>query len=104
MNYTTLYILDYTAELVELTYDAGVWTRKYVLPALVAVYAACYIIIEYLVRVWRRPNRTQMIEALCLEYADLEDEDPSDMDTIEFRDWLLTLSDAELAFEYSGLN
>jgi len=103
MNYTAFYILDYTAEAIELTYDLGALARKYVVPAAVATYVAMAIAIEYLVSLWQRPNRTQMIEALCLEYSGIEAEDPSNMDVVEFRDWLLTLSDTELAFEYSGL-
>jgi hypothetical protein len=99
MNYTTLQILDTTSDLIELTYDLGAATRKYLVPALVAAYVAVTMALEYL----RRPGRAKMVEALCVAYADLEAQDPSDMDTCEFRDWLNTLSDNELSFEFSGL-
>ena len=100
MNYTTLQILDITSDLIELTYDLGAATRKYLVPAVVAAYVAVTMAIEYL----RRPGRTQMIEELCVAYSGLEAQDPSDMGTCEFRDWINTLSDRELAFEYGGLD
>ena len=100
MNYTTLHILNAFAELTEASYDLGATTRKYLVPAVVSVFVAVTMAIEFL----RRPGRTQMIEALCTAYSDLESQEPSNMDTCEFRDWLNTLSDNELAFEYSGLS
>lgn len=100
MTYTTLHILNIFAELTEVAYDLGAATRKHVLPALVAIHVAVAMTIEFL----RRPGRTEMIEALCVAYDDLEAQEPSSMDTCEFRDWLNTLSDNELAFEYGGLS
>lgn len=43
MNKTSFFILallDIIAELVQLTFELGTFTRKYVVPALVAVYVA----------------------------------------------------------------
>ena len=35
-----LHLLDITSDLIELTYDAGVFTRKHILPLIVLVYVA----------------------------------------------------------------
>ena len=68
----TLTILDYTAELIELTYELGALTRKHVVPALVAVYVAIIMTIEY----FRGPSRDQMIQKLTVEWERIMALDP----------------------------
>ena len=48
MNYSLLIILDYFAELIHLVFQLGVYTRKYVVPAVVYLYVAIEQGFEYL--------------------------------------------------------
>ena len=97
----TLTLLDYTAELLELTYELGALTRKYVVPALVAIYVAITLTIEY----FRGPSRAQMVNKLTQEWERIVSMDPQgDMsESIEFTWFLESLTDKELAMEYQGL-
>ena len=97
----TLTLLDYTAELLELTYELGALTRKYVVPALVAIYVAITLTIEY----FRGPSRAQMVNKLTQEWERIVSMDPEgDMsESIEFTWFLESLTDEELAMEYQGL-
>ena len=55
---TTLYALNYLSELIELLYDAGQFTRKRIIPALIMVYVALEI--AYLsIRTRRLPNEVK---------------------------------------------
>ena len=98
--YTTLTILDYTAELIELTYELGALTRKHVVPALVAVYVAITLTIEY----FRGPSRAQMIKKLTVECERIMALDPvSQPDSnLEWVWYLESLSDEELKEEYTN--
>ena len=97
----TLTLLDYTAELLELTYELGALTRKYVVPALVAIYVAITLTIEY----FRGPSRAQMVNKLTQEWERIVSMDPEgDMsESIEFTWFLESLTDEELVMEYRGL-
>ena len=97
----TLTLLDYTAELLELTYELGALTRKYMVPALVAIYVAITLTIEY----FRGPTRAQMVNKLTQEWERIVSMDPEgDMsESIEFTWFLESLTDEELAMEYQGL-
>ena len=97
----TLTLLDYTAELLELTYELGALTRKYVVPALVAIYVAITLTIEY----FRGPSRAQMVNKLTQEWERIVSMDPEgDMsESIEFTWFLESLTDEELVTEYQGL-
>ena len=47
MNNTIIFllaVLDWMAELTQLSYELGALTRKYAVPALVAVYVACELV------------------------------------------------------------
>ena len=48
MNLTILYILDYFAELIFLTYQLGTLTRKYLVPAVAYLYVAIEFSWDYL--------------------------------------------------------
>ncbi len=97
----TLTLLDYTAELLELTYELGALARKYVVPALVAVYVAITLTIEY----FRGPTRAQMVQRLTQEWESIVSMAPEgDMsESIEFTWFLESLTDEELVMEYQGL-
>ena len=97
----TLTLLDYTAELLELTYELGALTRKSVVPALVAIYVAITLTIEY----FRGPSRAQMVNKLTQEWERIVSMDPEgDMsESIEFTWFLESLTDEELVMEYQGL-
>ena len=97
----TLTLLDYTAELLELTYELGALTRKYVVPALVAIYVAITLTIEY----FRGPSRAQMVHKLTQEWESLVSMDPEgDMsESIECTWFLESLTDEEVVMEYQGL-
>jgi len=73
--YNTLYFLDYTAELIELAYELGAATRKYVVPAVVAVYVATIIAYEYVHKLLP-PNRSRMIQDLIREFEAISLIDP----------------------------
>ena len=73
--YTTLYVLDYPAELIELTYDLGAATRKYLVPALAAIYVAAIMAVEHVQRNLP-PSRTRMIQDLLKEYEAISLIDP----------------------------
>ena len=96
----TLYILDYTAELIELTYELGALTRKHVVPALVAAYVAITMTIEY----FRGPSRNQMIKKLTVEWERIMALDPVSQPTesLEWVWYLESLSDEELKEEYAN--
>lgn len=97
----TLTLLDYTAELLELTYELGALARKYAVPALVAIYVAATLTIEY----FRGPSRSRMINKLTQEWERIVSMDPEgDMsESIEFVWFLESLTDEELVMEYQGL-
>ena len=96
----TLYILDTTAELIELAYTLGSLTRKHVVPALVAVYVAVTLTIEY----FRGPSRAQMIKKLTVEWERIMALDPVSQPTesLEWVWYLESLSDEELREEYAN--
>ncbi len=96
----TLYILDTTAELIELAYTLGSLTRKHVVPALVAVYVAVTLTIEY----FRGPSRAQMIKKLTVEWERIMALDPVSQPTesLEWVWYLESLSDEELKEEYAN--
>ena len=96
----TLYILDYTAELIELTYGLGALTRKHVVPALVAVYVATIMTIEY----FRGPSRDRMIQKLTVEWERIMALDPVSQpaSNLEWVWYLESLSDEELREEYAN--
>ena len=100
----TLTILDYTAELIELTYDMGSFTRKHIVPAVVTVYVALAMTIEYFIGL-RGPTRLQMIDALTKEWKAIVRMDPEGdvSESIEFVWFLESLTDKELVAEYQGL-
>ena len=100
----TLTLLDYTAELLELTYDLGALTRRYVVPAVITIYVMMDIAYNY-VRSLRGPSRGQMIAALTKEWKRIVSMDPEgDMsESIEFTWFLESLTDEELVMEYQGL-
>ena len=97
----TLTILDYTAELLELTYEFGLLIRKYAVPALVAVYVAITLTIEY----FRGPTRAQMVNKLTQEWERIVSMDPDGdlSEAMEFTWFLESLTDEELVMEYQGL-
>jgi hypothetical protein len=99
--YATLQLLDLTAEAIELTYELGSLTRKHLVPALVAMYVAVTMTVEYL----RRPGRAEMIKRLTAEWESISNLDPvtQGSDTPDFVDWLHTLSDDELRAEFSAI-
>jgi hypothetical protein len=73
--YTTLYTLDYTAELIELTYELGALTRKYLVPTVVAVYVATIMAYEAIRK--RIPvSRDQMIQDCLKAYESILAQDP----------------------------
>ena len=96
----TLYILDYTAEMIELTYELGALTRKHVVPALVAVYVAIIMTIEY----FRGPSRDRMIQKLTVEWERIMALDPVSQpaSSLEWVWYLDSLSDEELKEEYAN--
>ena len=98
--YTTLTILDYTAELLELTYELGALTRKYLVPALVAIYVAIIMTVEY----FRGPSRKRMIEKLTVEWERIMALDPVSQPTesLEWVWYLESLSDEGLREEYAN--
>ena len=98
--YTTLTILDYTAELIDLTYELGALTRKHVVPAVVAIYVATIMTIEY----FRGPSRKRMIEKLTVEWERIMALDPESQPTesLEWVWYLESLSDEELKEEYAN--
>ncbi len=100
----TLTLLDYTAELMELAYDLGALTRRYVVPAVIAIYVMMDIAYSH-VRALRGPSRAQMITALTKEWKRIISMDPQgDMsESIEFVWFLESLSDEELRAEFQGL-
>ena len=64
MNNTILFllaVLDWVAELTQLTYEVGTLVRKYAVPALVAVYVLCELAwdkvttYEYNIKFYRTP-------------------------------------------------
>ena len=96
----TLTLLDYTAELIELTYELGALTRKYVVPALVAVYVAITLTIEY----FRGPSRQRMIDKLTVEWERVMALDPVSQpsSSLEWVWYLESLSDDDLREEYAN--
>ena len=100
----TLTLLDYTAELIELTYDLGALTRRYAVPAFITIYVMMDIAYNY-VRALRGPSRAQMITALTKEWKRIISMDPQgDMsESIEFVWFLESLTDEELLAEFQGL-
>lgn len=100
----TLTLLDYTAELIELTYELGAFTRTRILPAIIAAYVMITMAIDY-VRGLRGPTRSQMIQDLTREWKSISLLDPTTngSDTPEFTEWLQTLTDDELKQEFASL-
>jgi len=96
----TLYILNTTADLIETTYEFGAFTRKHVVPALVAAYVAIAMTIEY----FRGPSRQQMINKLTVEWERIMALDPVSQPTesLEWVWYLESLSDEELKEEYAS--
>ncbi len=96
----TLTLLDYTAELIELTYELGALTRKHVVPAVVAIYVAIIMTIEY----FRGPSRNRMIQELTIEWKRIMALDPMSQPTesLEWVWYLESLSDEELKEEYAN--
>ena len=96
----TLTFLDYTAELIELTYELGALTRKHVVPALVAAYVAITLTIEY----FRGPSRQRMIDKLTVEWERIMALDPVSQpaSSLEWVWYLESLSDEELKEEYAN--
>ena len=97
----TLTLLDYTAELIELTYDLGTLTRKHVIPAIVAAYVAVTMTIEY----FYGPTRRQMTQKLTREWRRIVALDPASKpeENLEFIWYLESLSDEELRVEFQSL-
>ena len=100
----TLTLLDYTAELIELTYDLGALTRRYVIPVVITIYVMMDIAYNY-IRALRGPSRAQMTAALTREWEHIVSMDPEGdvSESIEFTWFLESLTDKELAMEYQGL-
>ena len=100
----TLTLLDYTAELLELTYDLGALTRRYGVPVIVTIYVMMDIAYNY-IRALRGPSRAQMITALTREWEHIVSMDPEGdiSESIEFTWFLESLTDEELVMEYQGL-
>ncbi len=100
----TLTLLDYTAELIEPTYDLGALTRRYAVPAVIAIYVAMDIAYNYF-QALRGPSRAQMIAALTEEWKSIVSADPDGdlSESIEFVWFLASLTDDELVIEYRGL-
>ena len=73
--YTTLYILDYTAELIQLTYELGALTRKYLVPVVVAVYVATIMAYQW-VRTRIPVSRQQMLDDCLRDYEKTLSLDP----------------------------
>ncbi len=102
--YTSLYVLDYTAELIELTYDLGAATRKHVLPALCAVYVAFVMAFEF-VQALAPPMRSQMIHDLLQEWEKILALDPSsrEEESLEFLWYVSSLNNEELRKEWLAM-
>ena len=100
----TLILLDYTAELTELIYDLGALTRRYVVPAVIAIYVVTVIAYDYL-RALRGPSRAQMMTKLTQEWEHIVSMDPDGdlSEAMEFTWFLESLTDEELVMEYHGL-
>ena len=96
----TLYILNTTADLIETTYEFGAFTRKHVVPALVAAYVAITLTIEY----FRGPSRQRMIDKLTVEWERIMALDPVSQpaSSLEWVWYLESLSDDELKEEYAN--
>ena len=96
----TLALLDYTAELLELTYELGALARKYVVPALVTIYVAVTLTIEY----FRGPSRQRMIDKLTVEWERVMALDPVSQpaSSLEWVWYLESLSDEDLRDEYAN--
>jgi len=94
----TLTLLDYTAELIELTYDLGTLTRKHVVPVFVTIYVAVVMTIEF----FRGPSRARMTQKLTQEWERIMALDPVSQPTesLEWVWYLESLSDEELRAEY----
>jgi len=101
---TTLYILDIFAELIELTYDLGAATRKYAVPALIAVFVAASMAVEY-VRGYMPMSRAKMTQEILKEFEKISMMDPvtRGSDVPEAAQWLESLSDEELKAEYQAM-
>ncbi len=100
----TLTLLDYTAELIELTYELGAFTRTRILPAIISAYVVATMAVDY-IRGLRGPTRAQMIRDLTKEWKSISLTDPTTggSDVPEFTDWLQTLSIEELKLEHQAI-
>lgn len=98
---TLLHILNTIADLIEMIFELGAFTRKYLVPALVATYVAVVMTIEY----FRGPSRSRMIQVLTKEWKRITMADPNGdiEESLEFVWYLESLSDNELVTEYRGL-
>ena len=97
----SLYILNTTADLIEMVFELGALTRKYLVPAFVAIYVAAVMTTEY----FRGPSRSRMIQVLTQEWKQITMADPNGdaEESLEFVWYLESLSDNELVAEYKGL-
>ncbi len=102
--YTTLTILDYTAELIELTFELGALTRKYAVPAMVAIYVAVVMTIEF-IRGQKGPTRFQLIQKVTRQWERISALDTTlgETDSLELTWYLESLSDEELLLECQRL-
>jgi len=102
--YTSLYVLDYTAELIELAYDLGAATRKYAVPALAAIYVAAIMVVGYAQQL-RSPMRSEMIHDLLQEWEKIITMDPEGdtSESLEFLWYLESLSTQELRREWRAI-
>ena len=100
----TLALLDLSAELIQLMYEAGVFTRKRIIPAAVAAYVVAAMTFDYLMEL-RGPTRHQMIQKLTQEWRKIVALDPvgKSEENLEFAWYLESLSDEELKTEFKSL-
>lgn len=100
----TLTLLDYTAELIELTYELGAFTRNRILPAIIASYVVATMAVDYITGL-RGPTRPQMIQKLTQEWRSIIKMDPQSKpeETLEFTWFLESLSDEELKAEFLAI-
>ncbi len=99
-----LHALNTTADLIEMIFELGVLTRKYVVPAMVAIYVAVVMSIEF-IRGQRGPTRPQLIQKVTRQWERISALDTTlgETDSLELTWYLESLSDEELQLECQRL-
>ena len=102
--YNTLIFLDYTAELIELAYDLGSATRKYLVPVVVALYVATTMVYQKL-RTTVPKSRRRLVQDCLRCYEEILKKDPQSTheEALEALWYFDSLTYAELMVEWEAI-